>query len=112
MADPDVVDQYAKTAHQLVDFVIENAIKRLSDENTDREKTLASIQFDLSVDNTYIYEPPSYENYDCENITWLTIQEFSPEKAEAKINEFVKVMLNSSLNLFFTSLTNGSSIDY
>ena len=94
MADPDLVDKFAETAHQLVDFVIENAIKRLKDENLDREKTIDSIQFDLSRDTTYVYEPPKYENYDCANITWLTIQEFSAEKAESKINEFIQVSVN------------------
>ena len=37
------------------------------------------------------YKEPPYEDFEVENIKWLTIQEFSTDAAEQKINEFVKV---------------------
>lgn len=49
------------------------------------------MKFDLSRSNTISYEEPKYEDYDVQNIPWLTIEEFSVEKAERKINEFIKV---------------------
>lgn len=88
----DGVDIYAKTAHNLVDQVIESAIRRLEEEESNsRQKTLDSIQFDHSRDQTIVFaDPPKIEEYDVQNIEWLSIGEFSPEKAEQKIQEFVK----------------------
>ena len=42
--------------------------------------------------NTTEYKEPSYEDYQVENIKWLSIQEFSVEAAGGKINEFIKVL--------------------
>ena len=44
-----------------------------------------------SKSNTTEYKEPPYEDYEVENIKWLSIQEFSVEAAERKINEFIKV---------------------
>ena len=41
--------------------------------------------------STYIYEPPKREDFSVKNIDWLKIQEFSVDRAEAKIKEFVTV---------------------
>ena len=86
------VDIYAKTAHNLVDRVIESAIRRLEqDEQNNRQKTLDSIQFDHSRDETFIISEPTTEDYDMQNINWLSIGDFSPDKAEQKIHQFIKV---------------------
>lgn len=84
------IDDYARQAHSLVDSVVESAMKHLKAEHWDREKTKESIRFDLTRDNTVIYEPPKYEDFEMKNIKWLTIEEFSVEKAEERINEFIK----------------------
>ena len=86
------VDQYAATAHNLVDNVIENALKRLTEENITRQRTMESIRFDLSRSaSAEPPPPPEYEDFEVQNIRWLTIEEFSVEKAEEKIHEFIKV---------------------
>ena len=88
------IDEYAKQAHQLVDYVIESSIMKLEDKALQRDKTLQSIKFDMSRDTTIVFAEPKYEDYEIENIDWLTIDEFTVEKAEEKINDFVKVRRN------------------
>jgi hypothetical protein len=85
------IDEYANQAHQLVDDVIESAMGKLKNELWLRDKTKEAINSDLSRNNTIIYKEPKYEDYEVQNIKWLTIEEFSPDKAEGKINEFIKV---------------------
>ena len=86
------VDQYADTAHSLVDHVIEVALKRLQDENLTRQRAMEAIRFDLSrSSSSEPPPPPEYEDFEVQNIRWLTIEEFSIEKAEERINEFIKV---------------------
>ena len=50
---------------------------------------------DLS--DTIEYKEPPYEDYEVDNIKWLTIHEFSVEAAEQKINEFIKVLTGFSI---------------
>ena len=90
------VDVYAQQAHQLVDFVIESSMKKLEERALQKEKTIQSIRFDMSRDTTIIFNDPKCEDYDIENIDWLTIEEFSTEKAEEKIHEFIKVRYYST----------------
>ena len=86
-------------AHRLVDHVIESAIRKLQADAAatttagSRQITLGgeSVRFDLSRDTTLIYqEPPPWEDYDIENIEWLNIEDFTVEKAEEKIHEYIK----------------------
>lgn len=84
------LDEYAKQAHKLVDRVIESSISKLENNGLQKEKTMQSIKFDMSRDTTIVFADPKYEDYDIENIDWLSIEEFTVEKAEEKINEFIK----------------------
>ena len=89
-------------AHRLVDHVIESAIRKLQADAAESNKGVGnrqitiggeSVRFDLSRDTTLIYqEPPPWEDYDIENIEWLNIEDFSVEKAEEKIHEYIKVV--------------------
>ena len=88
------IDEFAEVAHGVVDTVIEKAIKRLKQETLQRQKTLESIRFDLSRDNTVVYPASQYEDYDIKNIDWLTIGEFTIEAAESKLHEFIKVCMH------------------
>ena len=40
---------------------------------------------------TFEWQAPKREDFKVKNIEWLTIDQFTPEKAEGKINEFIKV---------------------
>lgn len=84
-------DVYAEQAKQLVDNVIEMAIKRLETNlslMSEKERTFESLKFsEVSRENTFVRE----EDYVIDNITWLSIGEFTVELAEKKIDEFVQV---------------------
>lgn len=90
--DQEQIDQFAETAHNLVDFVIESAIKRLEQEGKERQETLQSIRNDIAGQppSSDRRKPINYDDYDMPNIEWLTIQEFSVEKGEEKIAKFIK----------------------
>ncbi|KAK3096085.1 hypothetical protein FSP39_022939 [Pinctada imbricata] len=82
-------DVYADQAKRLVDEVIDTAIKRLETNLslTERERTFESLKAEeFSRQSTFVKD----ENYEVKNIKWLKIEEFSVEKAEQKINEFIK----------------------
>ena len=92
------IDSYARSAHTLVDNVIESALKKLQHEHWDREKTKESINFDMSRNSTFVYQEPKFEDFEVKNITWLTIEQFSPQKAEDKLHEFIKVRIIFTLD--------------
>lgn len=80
---------YADQARRLVDEVIESAIGRLetSLSLTEREKSFElSKVADASRQSTFVRD-----NYQLKDIKWLTISEFTVEKGEEKINDFIKV---------------------
>ncbi|XP_062588727.1 A-kinase anchor protein 14-like [Saccostrea cucullata] len=82
-------DVYADQAKRLVDEVIDIAIKRLETNLslTEREKTFESLKAEeFSRQSTFVRD----DNFEVKNIKWLTISEFSAEKAEQKIHEFIK----------------------
>jgi hypothetical protein len=85
-------DVYADQAKKLVDEVIETAITRLETNLslTEREKTFESLKAEeFSRQSTFVRD----DNFEVKNIKWLTISEFSVEKAEEKIHEFIKVII-------------------
>jgi hypothetical protein len=79
-------DAFIQQAHQLVDDVIDSAMKQLEQEALNRTKTLDTISY-ASRESTTI----EFEDYDVPNIEWLSIDAFNVEKAEDKINEFIQV---------------------
>ena len=85
-------DMYADQAKALVDNVIEMAIKRLETNlslMSDKEKTFESMKFgEMSRESTIARE----ENYVVQNISWLSIGEFTVEAAERKIDDFIQVL--------------------
>ena len=89
-------DEYADKAHRLVDYVIDNAIKKMEDDDAAPSQTMeSSVKFDTSRDATIEVAPDPViyeEDYEIQNIEWLTIDEFSVKRAEEKIHEFIKVI--------------------
>ena len=83
-------DQFSKTAHNLVDQVIEAAIQRLEDEDLIKQKNLNSIRTQMRRDDNN-YQPPKREDFTVTNIEWLDIEQFSVDNAIQKIEEFIKV---------------------
>lgn len=83
-------DMYAAQAKNLVDNVIEMAIKRLETNMSlmsDKEKTFESLKIsEMSRESTVARE----DNYVVENISWLSIGEFTVEQAESKIDDFIQ----------------------
>jgi hypothetical protein len=73
----------------MVDDVIASAFRRLETRMSEREKTCESLKGEqLSKENTQISRD---ENYVPTEIAWMTIDEFSVELAEKKINEYIQV---------------------
>lgn len=84
----DLVDDVISNAKDMVDDVIASAFRRLETRMSEREKTCESLKTGLlSKESTFISRD---EDFDIKDIGWLTIQEFSVEKAEEKINEYIK----------------------
>ncbi len=81
------IDPYIEEAHSLVDTVISNALintqKYLSQDNIVVEEKSSEKNIEKSAK-----ESPSETNT---NITWLTGEEFSIQKGQHKIEEFIKV---------------------
>ena len=84
-------DAYADQAKVLVDSVIEMAIKRLETNlslMSDKERTFESMKIsEMSRESTLARD----ENYVVENISWLTIGDFSVDEAVRKIDDFIQV---------------------
>ena len=85
----DLVDNVISNAKEMVDDVIASAFRRLETRMSEREKTCESLKMGvMSTENTFISRD---EDYEIQNIGWLTIQEFTVERAEEKINEYIQV---------------------
>ena len=96
-------DVYADQAKRLVDEVIDSAIKRLETNLslTDREKTFESLRAEeFSRQSTFARD----ESYVVKNINWLNIEEFSVDKAEQKINEYIKVTFVEIMFMFIIKI--------
>jgi len=96
------LSMYEQQAHRLVDIVIEQALQQVEDLNNkgllyiDKPSSKkSSVKFNMSseVETVPEEEPAAVlmeEDYEVQNIEWLTIEEFTVERAEEKIHEFVK----------------------
>ncbi|XP_072033013.1 A-kinase anchor protein 14-like [Amphiura filiformis] len=83
------MNEIEKTAHELVDRVIENSRKRLIRDL----KIQTEIEFDRPVSSVKDYDgllSRETENYEIPNIEWLNIDDFTVEKGKEKISDFVK----------------------
>ncbi|CAL1542981.1 unnamed protein product [Lymnaea stagnalis] len=79
-------DMYMKEAKQMINGFIDLAFRRLETSMSDREKSFESIkQLHRSREHTIQKE----DTYNVENIEWLTIEEFTPQRGEEKIREFI-----------------------
>ena len=77
-------------AHHLVDRVIDNSIKRvISDLHSGDESDLGRPVSAVRDYDSLLFRET--EEHDIQDINWMTIDEFTIEKGEAKIDEFVKV---------------------
>ena len=77
-------------AHNLVDMVIDNSIKRvISDLHSGDESDLGRPMSSLKDYDSLLFR--EVEDYEIRDIEWMTINEFTIEKGEAKIDSFVKV---------------------
>ena len=96
-------DLYANQAKDLVDNVISMAIKRLETNMSlmsDKEKTFESLKFsEMSRESTLARD----DNYVVENISWLSIGEFTLEEAERKIDDFIQVCITEVITVIFQS---------
>ncbi|RUS79740.1 hypothetical protein EGW08_012513 [Elysia chlorotica] len=80
-------DLYLDEAKKMIDGFIDMAFRRLETSMSDREKSFESLkQLHMSREHTIKKE----DKYAVENIEWLTIDEFTIEKGEQKIHEFIK----------------------
>ncbi|KAK7480481.1 hypothetical protein BaRGS_00028298 [Batillaria attramentaria] len=83
-----VVDNAVSGAMEMVEDVIASAFRRLETRMSEREKTCESLKTGrLSEEDTFISRD---ENFEMKDIGWMTIQDFSVEKAEQKIHEYIK----------------------
>ena len=84
--EEDVQDQ----AHALIDQIINNARKRVLHDlgNVDGEPVSRPLSSVKSYDGILCRET---EEHSISNIEWLKIEEFTIEKGEQKIEEFVNV---------------------
>lgn len=82
-------------AKKMIDGFIDLAFRRLETSMSDREKSFESIKQLHKSRDQKVQED---ENYTIENIKWLTIEEFTAEKGEMKIRDFIKASIY--LNLY------------
>ncbi|XP_064615599.1 A-kinase anchor protein 14-like [Liolophura sinensis] len=80
-------EEYEKQAKVLVDDFINNAIQKLEIGMLEREKTIDSMKKEMVRHNAFTSRQ---ENYEVKDINWLTIQNFSVEKGQEKIMEYIQ----------------------
>lgn len=87
---------YQEQASRLVDSVIDQALQKIVDDGLAREKTLAEAGVKFNMADVEVIRAPEVipvvmeDDYEIQNIEWLTIEEFSENRAEEKIHEFIK----------------------
>ena len=91
------VEQYTQQAHELVNVVIESALKHIMKEQLRRQTTMDELKVELSRGSTPVVSRPVCDNETIENIDWLTIEEFTVDRGTSKIEEFIKVRTWSSV---------------
>lgn len=89
---------YQEQAARIVDNVIDGALQKIVEDGlVAKEKKLedAGIRFNMA--DTEVMKAPETiapivmeDDYEIQNIEWLTIEEFSEKRAEEKIHEFIK----------------------
>lgn len=83
-----LIDSVIANAKDMIEDTISSAFRRLETQMSEREKTCESLRSShISPESSFIYRD---ENFEMKDIGWLNIQEFSVEKAEEKIHEFIK----------------------
>lgn len=83
-------DPYVHEAHRLIDQVLSSAIRRLESEGLVVHSEDSDTVLSLTREQTLQLIEENKEDFDVQNIEWLKIEEFSVEKGEEKINEFIK----------------------
>lgn len=89
---------YQEQAARIVDNVIDGALQKIADDGIlAREKKLAEAGVKFNMADTEVSRAPEViapvvmeDDYEIQNIEWLTIEEFSEKRAEEKIHEFIK----------------------
>uniref|UniRef100_A0A2C9JJG9 A-kinase anchor protein 14 n=1 Tax=Biomphalaria glabrata TaxID=6526 RepID=A0A2C9JJG9_BIOGL len=82
-------DMYMNEAKKMIDDFIDLAFHRLETSMSDREKSFESIRQLHKTRDTLIHKDPKDTTYSVENIEWLTIAEFTPQRGKEKIREFI-----------------------
>lgn len=90
-------DPYVHEAHRLIDQVLSSAIRRLESEGLVVHSEDSDTVLSLTREQTLQLIEENKEDFDVQNIEWLKIEEFSVEKGEEKINEFIKVILKYTM---------------
>ena len=101
-------DEYARVAHDLVDIAINRALELLAekdwcDVSLDEYVVPADIKRRTPVDKVSSGKPVESQL----NVSWPTIEEFTPELGTERILDFVKVLAN--IAEFFTACRNNVS---
>merc|ERR1712038_243522 len=89
---------YEQQAARIVDNVIDQALQKIADDGLARERALeaAGVKFDIVGNMVESPKVPEItpiimeDDFEIQNIEWLTIEEFSEKRAEEKIHEFIK----------------------
>jgi len=95
-------DEYARVAHDLVDIAINRALELLAekdwcDVSLDEYVVPADVKRRTPVDK--VSSGPQVESQP--NVSWPTIEEFTPELGTERILEFVKVFASLILLYFY-----------
>jgi len=89
---------YQEQAARIVDNVIDGALQKIVEDGlAAREQKLENAGVRFNMADVEVLKAPEIiapivmeEDYEIQNIEWLTIEEFSEKRAEEKIHEFIK----------------------
>lgn len=109
--DNDKLDEYALLAHTLVDAAIEKALNVLRTKCS--ETDLAAYRRENAPQKSRKIETDDNElSSEVPNIEWLKIEEFSPEKGEEKIHEFIKTWFYEDSWLYCIDLISTDELEF